>query len=666
MPPPVSFSLDAGSQIAGTASCADQHHDSASIAHGKASDTASAKAAESTQLAQKVEATARLQLELLPDTESGCDVSMRKPSEDSRYLPKLPKGGESRGPIPDREAMADIDDAADDDMGADEDMAADEDVAAAEADNDGAAYSEDGSNEEEGMRVNQDEMALEGMMTQDEEEMVVDEETASDGGMALDEEMEPDHAMAPDGEMADQTSLNEVPMVQDRVEEMAKTRPEVELVVEGSSQSKGKRKKDSTADSGKISNKKARGDDLLRQVREAEKQLAEAKARMAEAPREERANWAGSSGPESGTARRTPNAPSSASLPHPSSSLVVRQRNYGGLSVAPSSLVHEDSKSDHSAKKRSGVPAKARKRGAKVESAPQGVDEEQVEGKGVGIKTMPIKVEPDLPAAKLKTRAPRGSGPRQRDRPSNADLNLGTHEMHKFRKLLSPAVWTSMGRATRPFEYHNTDEFCENLSTFSKRLLPDTNISYTKESVGYKQIVQKVYDWRRRIGLRGLEAVRKFFEETPDDDNPEKLAFPTAQERKRHVEYLLQNDGEEALWIYSNPEEFVYRAGDIEGRPIGALALAASAVQRALGFWSSGNEVIPPTRGDKRDRDAMFGEHSWGEVTDGYADDIADFVDDAYWQKIIKAVDENLNPVQASVPQPPSQASTRKRIVPKD
>lgn len=88
-------------------------------------------------------------------------------------------------------------------------------------------------------------------------------------------------------------------------------------------------------------------------------------------------------------------------------------------------------------------------------------------------------------------------------------------------------------------------------------------------------------------------------------------------------------------------------------------------VYRALGFWSEGREIIPPTKGDQRDAEAVWGEQNWGKETDDYADDITEFVDDRIWQKIIDAVDENLAAIGPAAQQP-SQAPARKRIRPTD
>ncbi|KDQ16593.1 hypothetical protein BOTBODRAFT_43493 [Botryobasidium botryosum FD-172 SS1] len=222
-----------------------------------------------------------------------------------------------------------------------------------------------------------------------------------------------------------------------------------------------------------------------------------------------------------------------------------------------------------------------------------------------------------------------------RSRPTMNDLPIGTWEI--FKSDFLPAYFDFLGSRIHPFDMSESRLIVEQqfiwdtyLGSFEVNIAPRSPVY--KLLISTYQIQQRSYEWKTGLGQAAFIAVGELWESDKD-------FFGTALGRAKYVKWALGQkkpfsweNGHDFLNPFHGPLVLAVLAKHFDeangkygyGNPCGALALSATAAERALSAWSTGS----------LEKVADFGAKVWRDITKSYMVSILQLSDDE-WVSII-------------------------------
>ncbi|KAF6750927.1 hypothetical protein DFP72DRAFT_1138359 [Ephemerocybe angulata] len=210
---------------------------------------------------------------------------------------------------------------------------------------------------------------------------------------------------------------------------------------------------------------------------------------------------------------------------------------------------------------------------------------------------------------------------------STKDLPLSGSELRVWKAKVLPEIYSWAGTLPDAFSINSDEDFDGVIHQALERALPDIEFSKLFSQV----TAAAIRTWRSEIGKEALEVVNAHF-------NSES-GFARQDARAKFVTEQLS----EIRYVYEDPvtKKGAYRAplllrihayhqSSIAGcelffnHPVGALAFAATALERALSFWKGGMELGTKSKLEVK---------PWGARVNFHASQIAR-LGDQHWQKI--------------------------------
>ncbi|PBK80945.1 hypothetical protein ARMGADRAFT_1039641 [Armillaria gallica] len=184
---------------------------------------------------------------------------------------------------------------------------------------------------------------------------------------------------------------------------------------------------------------------------------------------------------------------------------------------------------------------------------------------------------------------------------------------------------------SEPFGVTNHSEFKSTIQDLWKKIfsyLPpkcaDSSI-WAEHPAIYSVAAAAVRTYQSDIGKEALKVMERNWE------REEMKGYTTEEERSAWVKQQLNG----SWFLYKAPQEKVtVNAPYHYGNPVAGLAVAGSAVKRALTMWKEGSKTQGGTETNSRNNENSFKDDPWGTVANKYHSHLAGYDDDK-WREII-------------------------------
>lgn len=210
---------------------------------------------------------------------------------------------------------------------------------------------------------------------------------------------------------------------------------------------------------------------------------------------------------------------------------------------------------------------------------------------------------------------------------STKDLPFSGSELRVWKAKVLPEIYSWAGTLPDAFSINSDEDFDGVIHQALERALPDVAFSKLFSQV----TAAAIRTWRSEIGKEALEVVSAHFSSEPGFERQEARAkFVTEQLSEIRYVYedpVAKKGGYRApllLRIHAYHQSSIAGCELFFNHPVGALAFAATALERALSFWKGGMEL-----GTKSKLEAK----PWGARVNFHASQITK-LKDQHWQKI--------------------------------
>ncbi|KAI0360031.1 hypothetical protein OH77DRAFT_1517593 [Trametes cingulata] len=170
----------------------------------------------------------------------------------------------------------------------------------------------------------------------------------------------------------------------------------------------------------------------------------------------------------------------------------------------------------------------------------------------------------------------------------------------------------------------------------------------------YELAKQKLSDYRNDVAAKAVDVVFDFMQSRRFRNSPESrrewVAWALSDEERypfRYAKVIATDDGWKRSGFYQGKlvvktlsyhvKRIQKRADQIRDHPCNALALATTAVERALKMWETGEYRPPKPRSDE----SKFSDKLWGRTAQEYMGSIINLSDEQ-WEKILKLAELHL------------------------
>ncbi|KAK7681505.1 hypothetical protein QCA50_015237 [Cerrena zonata] len=215
---------------------------------------------------------------------------------------------------------------------------------------------------------------------------------------------------------------------------------------------------------------------------------------------------------------------------------------------------------------------------------------------------------------------------------------------------IDPVIWTKhfiptcidiLGEHHEPF-FMTDPEIIHQIAQAFVVCFPGLKHEITIESMVFKVLSQRCCEWRNKCSSSAQDAVTEFLNETP--------GLETSEARAEYVDGLGVGSTCDYLYEQTTPvhrgcfrsdfvlKTFAYHLNAVEGTirdspypAVGALGLAAVAVERALLMYKTGTLAISDSRRD--DNPQVFSAVSWSNACSEMVSDIFT-LDDVAWKDV--------------------------------
>ncbi|KAF6752470.1 hypothetical protein DFP72DRAFT_454016 [Ephemerocybe angulata] len=210
---------------------------------------------------------------------------------------------------------------------------------------------------------------------------------------------------------------------------------------------------------------------------------------------------------------------------------------------------------------------------------------------------------------------------------STKDLPFSGSELRVWKAEVLPEIYSWAGTLPDAFSINSDEDFDGVIHQALERALPDVAFSKLFSQV----TAAAIRTWRSEIGKEALDVVSAHFSSEPGFERQEARAkFVTEQLSEIRYVYedpVAKKGGYRApllLRIHAYHQSSIAGCKLFFNHPVGALAFAATALERALSFWKGGMELGTKSKLEVK---------PWGARVNFHASQITK-LKDQHWQKI--------------------------------
>ncbi|THH10641.1 hypothetical protein EW146_g8309 [Bondarzewia mesenterica] len=235
----------------------------------------------------------------------------------------------------------------------------------------------------------------------------------------------------------------------------------------------------------------------------------------------------------------------------------------------------------------------------------------------------------------------------------NEDLPEGCQP--RWKDVFIPQWIDFMGMLEDPW---NTD-LADKAQLLWNQVFPDINwvVKLKGEpvfGVNTNQIIKRIYQWHVSFSTDALEAVDKFFNAHIDtlltaDERAAFTAYAAPQEDAAVIPFIWGDIDQDPMGEHETHFQIIQaipKRDKVQANPIGAVAMASAAAERALSLWRTGVFVKP-----KLTVDGHFSKRNWGQNTEEYVGALKSKTENG-WRKLtahaIEILEDEGRPIRIS------------------